>query len=146
MTSSGTAVRPRWDQLPAPLCHGLAARLGEIAGADVQTGGFTPGLAARLVLADGGRVLVKGIAADHALAGGYRAEARVAHALPDTVPAPLLRWDGGIAGWVVLVPAEAILLEPNASNTGQNITFLREVLAGRGDRRGERPGAGRGLR
>lgn len=94
MTSFGTAVRPRWDQLPAPLRHGLAARLGGIAGADVQTGGFAPGLAARLVLADGGRVFVKGIAADHALAGNYRAEAQVAHALPDAVPAPRLRWAG----------------------------------------------------
>ncbi|WP_059008481.1 YdcF family protein [Streptomyces specialis] len=30
------------------------------------------------------------------------------------------------------VPAEAILLEPNASNTGQNITLAREVLAAAG--------------
>ncbi|WP_435058115.1 YdcF family protein [Streptomyces sp. bgisy060] len=30
------------------------------------------------------------------------------------------------------VPAEAILLEPNASNTGQNITFSREILAAAG--------------
>ncbi|MFE7028881.1 YdcF family protein [Streptomyces sp. NPDC057621] len=30
------------------------------------------------------------------------------------------------------VPAEAILLEPNAANTGQNITLAREVLAAAG--------------
>ncbi|MHC5902636.1 YdcF family protein [Streptomyces sp. S6] len=30
------------------------------------------------------------------------------------------------------VPAEAILLEPNAANTGQNITLAREVLAASG--------------
>ncbi|MEU9778291.1 YdcF family protein [Streptomyces sp. NPDC047968] len=30
------------------------------------------------------------------------------------------------------VPAEAILLEPNAANTGQNITLSREVLTGAG--------------
>ncbi|MEN3585315.1 YdcF family protein [Streptomyces sp. ZYX-F-203] len=30
------------------------------------------------------------------------------------------------------VPAEAILLEPNAANTGQNITFTRELLAAAG--------------
>jgi aminoglycoside phosphotransferase (APT) family kinase protein len=103
MTSPGTAVRPRWDQLPAPLRHGLAAQLGDITHADVQTGGFTPGLAARLALADGHAVFVKGIAADHPLAGKYQAEAQVARALPDAVPAPRLRWDGEIAGWVVLV-------------------------------------------
>ncbi|MFD9813917.1 YdcF family protein [Streptomyces sp. NPDC059080] len=32
------------------------------------------------------------------------------------------------------VPAEAILLEPNATNTGENITFAREVLAASGIR------------
>ncbi|MFJ4741022.1 YdcF family protein [Streptomyces sp. NPDC088775] len=32
------------------------------------------------------------------------------------------------------VPAEAILLEPNAANTGQNITLSREVLAATGIR------------
>src|SRR5262245_58668372 len=38
MTSTGTAVRPSWDQLPADLRHSLAARLGDIVDADVQTG------------------------------------------------------------------------------------------------------------
>lgn len=99
---TGTAVRPRWDQLPAPLRAGLAARLGDVADAEVQTGGFTPGLAARLRLADGGRVFVKGISAEHPLAPRYAEQARVARALPTGVPAPRLRWDEVIAGWVVL--------------------------------------------
>ncbi|TDD88333.1 aminoglycoside phosphotransferase, partial [Actinomadura darangshiensis] len=100
--AAGTAVRPRWDQLPAPLREHLTARLGDITQAQVQTGGFTPGLAARLRLADGDRVFVKGISADHPLAGRYRDEARVVRALPTAVPAPRLRWDEEIAGWTVL--------------------------------------------
>jgi aminoglycoside phosphotransferase (APT) family kinase protein len=100
--ATGTAVRPRWDQLPAPLRDSLTARLGAITQVQVQTGGFTPGLAARLQLASGDRVFVKGISTDHPLAGRYRDEARVVRALPAAVPAPRLRWDETIAGWLVL--------------------------------------------
>jgi hypothetical protein len=96
---SGTAVVGR---LPKPLREGLAVRLGPIASAEIQTGGFTPGLAARLRLASAERMFVKGIPADHVLAGKYRAEADTARQLPDATPAPRLRWDADIAGWVVL--------------------------------------------
>ncbi|MDL4774267.1 phosphotransferase family protein [Actinomadura xylanilytica] len=58
-------------------------------------------MAARLQLADGDQVFAKGIPADHALAGKYQAEARTA--LPDIAPAPRLRWDAVIGGWIVLV-------------------------------------------
>lgn len=64
--------------------------------------GFTPGLAVRLRLAGGLRVFAKGIPADHVLAGKYRAEATTARQLPEATPAPRLRWDAYIAGWVVL--------------------------------------------
>lgn len=97
-----TAVRPGWDQLPTPLRDGLTSRLGSVTRVEVQTGGFTPGLAARLQLTGGDRVFVKGISTDHPLASRYRDEARVVRALPDAVPAPRLRWDEVIAGWVVL--------------------------------------------
>lgn len=100
---SGTAVRPLWDELPEPLREDLADRLGPIISAEIQTGGFTPGLAARLRLANGERVFAKGIPADHVLAGKYRAEAITARQLPERTPAPRLRWDADIAGWVVLV-------------------------------------------
>jgi aminoglycoside phosphotransferase (APT) family kinase protein len=96
-------VRPSWDELPGALRDGLAGRVGQIAAAHVQSGGFTPGLAVRLRLASGGRVFAKGIPAGHALAGKYRAEARTARLLPAAAPAPRLRWDGEIAGWFVLV-------------------------------------------
>jgi hypothetical protein len=48
-------------------------------------------------------VFAKGIPATHGLAGKYRTEAVTCRQLPAAVPAPRLRWDGQIAGWVVLV-------------------------------------------
>jgi hypothetical protein len=47
-SSAGTAVRPSWDELPGSLRDGLAECLGAISAAQVQDGGFTPGLAARI--------------------------------------------------------------------------------------------------
>ncbi|MEV0406141.1 hypothetical protein [Actinoallomurus sp. NPDC050550] len=70
---------------------------------DVQTGGFTSGLAARIQLADGERVFAKGISASHPLAAKYRDEAATTRMLPAGAPAPRLRWDGQVADWVVLV-------------------------------------------
>jgi hypothetical protein len=100
---TSTALRPRWEQLPLSLRDGLAGRLGAIITTQVQTGGFTPGLAARLRLATAEQLFAKGIPASHVLAGKYRAEAGTARMLPAAAPAPRLRWDGEIAGWVVLV-------------------------------------------
>jgi hypothetical protein len=102
-SSAGTALRPSWDELPRSLRDGLADRLGAITTARVQDGGFTPRLAARLQLASGQRLFAKGIPAGHPLAGKYRTEARTARLLPPVTPAPRLRWDGPVAGWVVLV-------------------------------------------
>lgn len=95
-------MRPSWDELPESLREGLADRLGPITSAEIQTGGFTPGLAVRLRLASGQRVFAKGIPADHVLAGKYHAEAITARHLPETTPAPRLRWNADIADWVVL--------------------------------------------
>jgi Phosphotransferase enzyme family len=103
IASTGTALRPSWQELPRSLRNGLADRLGAIITARVQDGGFTPGLAVRLRLASGEQLFAKGIPATHPLAGKYRTEADTARHLPAAVPAPRLRFDGLIGGWVVLV-------------------------------------------
>jgi aminoglycoside phosphotransferase (APT) family kinase protein len=75
-----------------------------------QAGGFSPGAAARLRLADGRRVFAKalgpGINPDSPRI--YRREARIAAALPPAAPAPRLLWsyDEGEAGWIVLLFAD----------------------------------------
>lgn len=132
-STSGTAVRPSWDQLPAPLRDGLTERLGPITHVQAQTGGFTPGLAARISLTTGKRVFVKGISADHPLAGRYRDEARVVRALPKAVPAPRLHWDEVIAGWVVLafddVPGRHADLSPGSADVGRVVDAVAALAA-----------------
>ncbi|MFI0425143.1 phosphotransferase [Spongiactinospora sp. 9N601] len=127
-TSSGTAVRPTWDRLPAPLRDGLAARLGTIVDARTQTGGFTPGLAARLALKTGESIFVKGIPADHPLADRYRCEGATVGALPTSVPAPALRWTDDIAGWTVLafddIPGHHADLSPNSPDVARVVTAV----------------------
>ncbi len=135
ISTNATAIRPSWDELPQPLRDGLADRLGPISSAETQTGGFTPGLAVRLRLAGGRRVFTKGIPADHVLAGKYRAEATTARQLPETTPAPRLRWDADIAGWVVLafddIDGRHAQLSPGSPDIGPvvaTIARLAEVL------------------
>lgn len=98
-----TAVRPSWDTLPAGLRTRIAARLGHaVEHASSQAGGFTPGLAARLALAGGGRAFVKALPASHPVAASYQHEAEAAALLPPAVPAPALHWHAQIDGWSVL--------------------------------------------
>ncbi|TDC48280.1 aminoglycoside phosphotransferase [Actinomadura sp. KC345] len=127
---TGTAVRPSWAQLPATLRDGLNVRLGPIRHTQVQGGGFTPGLAARVLLADGRRAFVKGIRADHVLADQYRAEARVAAALPGSVPAPALWWSQEFAGWVVLVFDDAAGCHANPSPGSADVPRVVSMVAG----------------
>ncbi|GII76590.1 hypothetical protein Sru01_15720 [Sphaerisporangium rufum] len=102
--AAGTAIRRRFDDLPAAVRHGVEELLGApVAAAADQSGGFTHGTAARLALADGRRVFAKAIRSDDGLAGAYRAEAACAAALPPATPAPRLRLDAELAGWLVLV-------------------------------------------
>ncbi|MGW3353294.1 phosphotransferase family protein [Nonomuraea rubra] len=68
-----------------------------------QGGGFTPGIAAQLRLADGTAVFVKAVPTAHPLAEVYRHEGHTAGRLPLATPAPRLRWTGTTAAWVVLV-------------------------------------------
>lgn len=99
-------MRLGWQQTPARVRAAIQSRLGaEVVDAVSQPGGFSPGLAARLWLADGRRVFVKAISADRTPMGpsSYRAEARVTAALPPSVPAPRLLWSYDDGDWVALV-------------------------------------------
>jgi aminoglycoside phosphotransferase len=97
--------RMQWAELPAPVRRGIEARLGAaVLTADSQPGGFSPGLASRLRLADGSRVFVKAVSGSPNADSPemHRREARVAAALPPDVPAPALRWSWDDGDWVVL--------------------------------------------
>jgi aminoglycoside phosphotransferase (APT) family kinase protein len=70
-----------------------------------QSGGFSPGLASRLVFGNGARVFAKAISAGRnpRSPGLYRREIEVMAALPESVPAPRLRWSFDDGDWVLLI-------------------------------------------
>lgn len=99
-----------WADLPEAVREAVEGYLGSaVAGAATQRGGFSPGTAARIECADGRRAFVKAVGTPlnpHTPAM-HRAEARVAAALPVSVPSPRLRFVYDDGDWVALVFDEA---------------------------------------
>ena len=95
---------------------GVGGRSGLVAGggggpagrgvveAVTQPGGFSPGVAARLRLADGRRAFVKAVGPEPNpdSPGVHRGEARIMAALPRAAPAPRMLWSLDQRGWVAL--------------------------------------------
>src|SRR5271165_4564580 len=93
-----------WTALPAQLQAQVEQLLGgRVLAATTQPGGFSPGIAARLVLDDGRRAFVKAVGEINPDARSlHRAEARIAAALPPETPAPRLLGCVDRDGWVIL--------------------------------------------
>ncbi|MEV0562742.1 aminoglycoside phosphotransferase family protein [Dactylosporangium sp. NPDC050588] len=104
-----SGVRIGWDDLPPSVHAAVTAILGgPVVEAVSQVGGFSPGTADRVRLADGSRAFVKAVSAahnEHSVAL-HRAEARVTAALPADVPAPRLLGFHDDGTWVALVFAD----------------------------------------
>lgn len=101
-----TALRPTWESLPAQVRHTVESRLGStVVQARSQDSGFTPGLASRLLLADGRRVFVKAASTEMApwIVEAYRRECEVTAALPAGVHAPRALWTAEDGPWFVAV-------------------------------------------
>jgi aminoglycoside phosphotransferase (APT) family kinase protein len=101
-------ARIPWSELPARVRAEVERRLGSrVVAARTQTGGFSPGVAARLELADGGRAFVKAVspARNATTPSVYRREAQIVSAMPPSAPVPRLLFvlDDDPDGWVVLV-------------------------------------------
>jgi aminoglycoside phosphotransferase (APT) family kinase protein len=97
--------RLRWTDLPAPISAVLTERLGApVVAAESKDGGFSPGLASVLRLADGRAVFVKaaGLARNELTPGMHRREAEILAALPPDAPAPRLLWTYDDGDWVAL--------------------------------------------
>jgi len=104
-TSGSGGTRLLWPELPAALRAELEARLGSaVVEAVSQSGGYSPGLASRLRLADGRRVFVKAVSPERNpdTAVLLRDEARNAAALPEGLPAPRFLWGYDDGHWVAL--------------------------------------------
>ena len=134
LTASGAGVaaskrRPLWDELPAP----ARAQIEHLIASPVVTthncaGGFSPGFASLLTLADGRRAFVKAMDSDAwpSQALMHRAEARVAAALPSSIPAPRFLGSSDDGHWVALAFEGIDGTEPAQP---WNLTDLDRVLA-----------------
>jgi aminoglycoside phosphotransferase (APT) family kinase protein len=95
-----------WEAVPEEVRRTIEQRLGSsVATATTQPGGFSPGAAVRLELADGRRFFAKavGSAPNPDSPGFHRREARFAAALPPTTPAPEFLFAVEHREWVALV-------------------------------------------
>lgn len=104
-------VRHAWADLPAAVRRAVEDILGSpVVEARSQSGGFSPGVAARVRLANGGRAFVKAVSTQ-VNAGSpdlHRAEARHTAALPPHAPVPRLlgSYDDGTCVALVLEDIE----------------------------------------
>ncbi|MFF6782341.1 phosphotransferase [Streptomyces sp. NPDC012510] len=111
-----TGVRAHWEALPAHVRDAVAELLGDpVVAAATQSGGFSPGVAARVITAGGRRAFVKAVSAwaNPDSPGIHRAEARHAAALPVEVPAPRLLGTYDDGTWVVLVFEDVVGRQPH---------------------------------
>lgn len=100
------STRLPWAQVPAPLRAAAEQRLGgAVTAAVTQPGGFSPGAAARLKLDSGRRAFAKAVGPElnPDSPGIYRAEARIAAALPAAAWAPGFLGVIDSGGWVLLL-------------------------------------------
>jgi hypothetical protein len=105
-TPAAEGVRFPYDDLPGHIRAWVDEALGSrVVSAVTQVGGFSPGVAARLVCADGTRAFVKAVSSEvnPVSPGMHRREARITAALPVAAPAPrlLASYDDGT--WVGLL-------------------------------------------
>jgi aminoglycoside phosphotransferase (APT) family kinase protein len=101
-----SGVRLPWSGVPAELRAAAERELGSaVTAAVTQSGGFSPGVAARVRLANGRRAFVKAVSAGQNpdSPGIHRAEARIAAALPASTPAPRFLGCVDQDDWVVLM-------------------------------------------
>jgi aminoglycoside phosphotransferase (APT) family kinase protein len=128
-----TGQRLHWGELPDQVRRDLEDRLGaDVVEATTQQGGFSPGVAARLRLADGRRVFVKAVSGriNPDSPGMHRREARIAAALPASVPAPRLLGSYDDGDWIALVFED---IDGNAPRTPWQQPELDRVVVAVGE-------------
>src|SRR5438105_13567827 len=90
---AATGARLQWHELPVPVHAAVEEWLGSrIVSAATQASGFSPGVAARLLAADGRRVFVKAVGPEPnpTSPGIHRRQARIVSRPPVSAAAPRL--------------------------------------------------------
>ena len=124
--------RLAWEALPERLRRAIEQRLGaEVAAATTQQGGFSPGVAARLKLADDRRVFAKAVGPEPNPDSPefHRREARVAAALPPETPAPRFLLSLEDEGWVALLFEDVDGREPQLPWQEDELARVLDALA-----------------
>jgi len=124
-------VRVHWEELPAAVRAALEQRLGStVVEASTQRGGFSPGLASRLLLADGRRVFLKAVneLANPDTPDMHRREAKIVSALPESAPVPRLLWTFDEGGWVVLCFEDVEGRHPHQPWTDSDLDLVVRTL------------------
>jgi aminoglycoside phosphotransferase (APT) family kinase protein len=101
-----TNTRVPWVRVPARVRAEVERKLGApVVSAVNQSGGFSPGVAARARLADGRRVFIKAVAPElnPDIPNFHRSEARIVAAIPESASVPRLLFMVDTGDWVVLV-------------------------------------------
>jgi aminoglycoside phosphotransferase (APT) family kinase protein len=122
-----------WADLPTPIRDLVEAQAGgRVVAATSQPGGFSPGLASRLLLADGRRVFAKAVspARNPDSPDFHRREALVLSALPAATPTPRLLWSGELADWVVLIIEDVVGRSPAQPWRPDELDRVLVALAG----------------
>ena len=91
-----------------------------------QPQGFSPGLAARLLLSDGRRVFLKAVSekANPDTPGIHRREATILAAMPATAPIARLLWSYDDAGWVALCLEDVDGRHPHEPWTDEDLALV----------------------
>ena len=125
-------ARLDWQELPSRVRVAVEKWLGSpVVSARTEKGGFSPGVAARLLTRNGRRVFLKaaGPLPNPSAPRFHRRELTVARALPARVPAPRLLWwhDEGEGGWVALIFEEIDGRNPEQPWRGDELARVVEA-------------------
>lgn len=130
MRASG-GQRIEWREVDADVRHAIETRLASaVVDARNQTGGFSPGLAARCALADGRRVFIKAVSPEQnpQACRIHRREAEVAAQLPADLPVPRLLHVVDDGRWVALVFEEIEGVQPDEPWTHHQLGVVLPAL------------------
>ena len=125
------------DEVPERVRGAIEEILGApVVAAQSQPGGFSPGLAARLVLADGRRAFAKAVGAERNPDSPefHRREIEVLAALPPDLPVPRLFGSYDDGDWVALVVEDVDGEPPAEPWRPAELARVVEAMAGLADR------------